>query len=347
MLGKRVILGLCLIVSAAFAQQGDRVDLGRLQTGATVSFARTEEDEWSIEISGGDVPRFTQRKPAQIEVYRGQENVQQLATGYQSVKKEADAILATAMLAGEGTATFVVEDLWKVSGDVLSLHRNVKVTGTEPNAGFYSAIRLSTAPSVKWEDVNCLIPGLLYGQYGGRFNYSTKRFTIREDNLSAPLFAFWLPDGNWAAVLDPAPRGDTTQVETTASADTPIIDEQIQFGALGSREVPKGGVDLGFWLPGTTIETGRRFGMRRGGGGGATATQTVQGRYHPVQAGFAQTYQVSFRFRKSESFRDMERQAWRWAWESLNPQITPVDLEVMRYALADHLGPGPHVPLRT
>jgi hypothetical protein len=336
MFRKCLTISFCLTVSAVFAQQGDRLELGRLQTGSAVSFVQADDGEWGIEISGGNSLGMAQQKPAQIEVFAGSESVSQLAAGYQSVQKEGDAFLATATVTGEGAAAFAVEDLWKVSGNVLSLSRNVSVTGTEPNAGFYSAIRLSTMPSVKWEDVNCLIPGLLYGQYGGRFSYSAKSFTIREDNLSAPLFAIWLLDGNWVAVLNPAPRGDTTQAETTASAATPIIDEQIQFGALGSREVPESGVDLGFWLPGTVTESGRGFGMRRRGGG-TTATPTVQRRYHPVKAGFAQTYQVRFRFGKSETFRDMERQAWRWAWESLNPQITPVDVEVMRYALADHL----------
>ena len=71
-------------------------------------------------------------------------------------------------------------------------------------------------------------------------------------------------DGNWAAVLDLAPRGDTTQAETTAPAATPIIDERIQFGALGAREVPEGGMELGFWLPGTTNEFAGGFGRSRG-----------------------------------------------------------------------------------
>ena len=46
---------------------------------------------------------------------------------------------------------------------------------------------------------------------------------------------------------------------------------------------------------------------------------------------------MGFRFGKSESFRDMEREAWRWAWQSLNPKITPVDVEVVRRTLTDHL----------
>jgi len=310
------------------------VELGRLQTGATVSFVLAAEGGWGIEVSGSTAVRWMQPRPAQIEVFAGGQAVRQLAAGYQSLKKEGHAILATAKVAGGGQAAFVVEDLWTVSNAVLSLSRNVRVTVAEPNAGFYSAIRLSTAPTVKWEDVNCLIPGLLYGKYGGRLNTSAGRFTIREDNLSAPLFALWFPDGNWMAVLDPAPRGDTTQAETTASAATPIIDEQIQFGALGASRISEGGVDLGFWLPGTTIESGRGFGMTRGG---APATPTAQRRYHPVKAGFAQTYQVRFRLGRSESFRDMEREAWRWAWKSLDPKATPVDVAAMRRSLVDHL----------
>ena len=52
-----------------------------------------------------------------------------------------------------------------------------------------------------------------------------------------------------------------------------------------------------------------------------------------MKAGFSQSYQVAFRFGKSESFRDMERDAWRWAWESLKPKVTPVDVEVVRRTL--------------
>jgi hypothetical protein len=311
----------------------NRIELGRLGNGAVVAFIRAGSGDWGIEISGGSTPIITQQKPAQIEVYRSQENVQQLAAGCQSVQKEGDAVVAKAKLAGEGKAAFEVEDRWKISGAMLSLSRKVSVTGAEDNAGFYSAIRLTTAPTVKWEDVKCFIPGLLYNEpHGGRLNYAAKRFTIREDYLSAPLIGVLFKDGTWAAVLDPAPRGDTTQAETTASAGMTIIDERIQFGAVGTQEIANGGIEMGFWLPGTTTELGGGFGMR-----GGTATSVVRRRYHPVKAGFAQSYQVGFRFGKSETFRDMQREAWRWAWQSLNPKIAPVDVEVMRHALADHL----------
>jgi len=33
----------------------------------------------------------------------------------------------------------------------------------------------------------------------------------------------------------------------------------------------------------------------------------------------------------------MVRDAWRWAWETLKPQVTPIDIEVARRAMIDHL----------
>src|SRR5512146_1566178 len=92
MLDKYVVLGLCLAGSAAFAQQSARVDLGRLQTGATVSFTRATSGEWGIQIAGGAAPRIEQPKPAKLEVFRTEEDIRQLAAGYKSVRKSADGI---------------------------------------------------------------------------------------------------------------------------------------------------------------------------------------------------------------------------------------------------------------
>ena len=109
----------------------NRIVLGQLANGASVAFVRAGTGDWGIEISGKAVARMTQQKPAQIEVYRGGENVSQLAAGYQSVQKEAGVVVARAKVAGGGKAAFAVEDHWKIAGDVLSLDRKVSVTGAE------------------------------------------------------------------------------------------------------------------------------------------------------------------------------------------------------------------------
>jgi hypothetical protein len=337
--GKYVILGLYLLVSVAFAQQGERVDLGSLQTGATVSFVRTAGGEWGIKISDGTALLLIQQKPARIEIFRGEDNVRQFAAGYRSIQKENNMIEARANVVSGGKAGFEIEDRWSISGAVLSVSRKVSVTGTEDSSGFFSMIQLSSVPTVKWEDADYFVPGLFYGDPhtrasapGGSLNYDAKRLSIREDYLSAPLFGVLFRDGNWAAVLDLTPNGNTTQEEITAPADTPVIDEHIQFGALGAYVAPEGRVEFGFWLPGTTNEfRGNWF------RNDSAATPIVRYRYNPVKVGSSQSYQVGFRFGKSESFRDMERDAWRWAWQTLNPKITPINVEVVRRTLINHL----------
>ena len=107
---KQLLFALLLSAVSASAQRAnDRIELGPLENGTIVVFARFSSNDWGVEISGG-ATRFTQPKPAQIEVYRGQTNVQQLAAGYQSVKKEADAIVATAKVSSDGAAAFEQAD---------------------------------------------------------------------------------------------------------------------------------------------------------------------------------------------------------------------------------------------
>jgi hypothetical protein len=191
---------------AASTAAGDRIVLEQLANGARVILAREVSGDWGIQISGGAAPRLMQPKPKQIEIYRGGEDVSQLAAGYQSVQKEGGAVLARAKVAGGGEAAFAVEDHWKVSGCVLSLSRTVSVTGAEGSTGFYSAIRLSTAPTVAWTDLDYLVPGLLYGEphtrtiaeLGGQVGHKLRRHAgltacrevlIREDTVCNVAFS--------------------------------------------------------------------------------------------------------------------------------------------------------------
>jgi hypothetical protein len=333
--GKCVLLGLFLSGSALSAERDARVDLARLQTGATVSFARSMGGEWGIEIAGAAAPRIVQPKPAKVEVFRMEADIFQLAAGYKTVRKSAAGIEARAEIPYGENVVFRVDDQWSLSGAVVSLRRKVDVVGSAPG-GFSSSIVLTVDPTTDWADVNYLAPGVVYGDPsndgerspGGTLNYAARRFIMREDILPAPLFALSFNNGASVAVLDPAPRGDTTEDETKISKDV-MTDARFQFGAMGARQAETGPIEFGFWFPGTA---GYYLGPRD-----APATLKWVRRYHPIAPGVAHSYQVDFRFGQNESFRDVTRNTWRWAWNTLKPPIIYLDVDLVRRVLTDHL----------
>ena len=335
MSAKYALLCLSLTASALFAQQSARVNLGRLQTGATVSFVRAASGEWGIEITGAAAPRILQPKPATLEAFRTEEDVRRLVAGYKTVRKSAEGIDARAEIAYGENVFFYVTDRWNLSGAVLSVRRKVEVTGNA-TGGFYSSVVFTVDPSVGWSDVNYLAPGVLYGDpiydgersAGGTQNYAARRFQMREDILSAPLFALSFNNGASVAVLNPSPRGDTT-VEETRLAKPVLTDARLQFGAFGVWQADDSPIEFGFWFPGTTSNSA-------GGRGGPAGLRWTR-RYHPISQGVVHSYQVSFRFGQNESFRDVTRNTWRWAWDTLKPPIIYTDVEQMRRILIDHL----------
>ena len=335
MFSKLVTLGLLLTVSTTYAQKGNRIDLGRLQTGATVSFVRASGSEWGIEILSPDAPHILQPKPARLQVYKSDENILDLSAGYKTVHQSASEINASAEIKFSKDVVFRILDRWSLNGAVVSVQRKVEVTGNAPG-GFNSSVVFPIDSTVKWTEVNCLAPGALYGDptfdgersAGGTMNYAAQRFLMREDMLAAPLFTLSFKNEASIALLDPSPKGETTVDETRLLKDV-MIDARFQFGSLGAWQPERKSIELGFFFPGTTtfysrdtIKPAKLRWIRR---------------YHPIAQGVEHSYNVSFRFGQKEAFRDVTRNTWRWAWNTLNPKVTYIDVEQMRRVLTDHL----------
>lgn len=329
-----VLLVLALSASSS-AQTNNRVDLGRLETGATVSFTRSTSREWGIEIAGGLGSRISQPQPAKVEVCSPDGKVRQLSFGYKTIRKSNDGIDADAEITYSDTAIFRVQDHWSLSGALLSVRRKIEVVGNAPG-GFDSAVVLMVDPSVRWADMNYMAPGALYGDPtyngerspGGTLNNAAHRYQMREDLLPAPLFALSFQNGSSVAVLDPSPRGDSTFEETKLTKDI-MTDARFQFGALGAWQDAEGPIQFGFWFPGSVSNTYM--------GGPPDAKPRTVGRYHPISQGVSHSYEVRFRFGQNESFPEVTRNGWRWAWNTLNPAVTYIDVEQMRRVLIDHL----------
>src|SRR5450631_3654320 len=286
---KIMFFGVWLAASALSAHSAARLELGQLPTGATAAFVQNASGGWGMEIAGSAAPRVMQPKPARIQVWRSETDIHDLAVAYRSVTKSAGGVDARAEIADGGHILFRVDDHWTINGAVVSVNRQVKVVRSAPG-GFCSSIEFSMDRAVPWSDVKFLAPGILYGDPtydgerspGGRLNYSAKRFVIREDILPAPMFAMSFENGGSVAMLDPTPRGDTTEAEATLSKPV-LIDAAFQFGALGATQADGGPIELGFTFPGTVSIYPRDQML--------PAKPEWIRRYHPIAQGAIQHYE--------------------------------------------------------
>jgi hypothetical protein len=335
MLSKSIITVLIFMLSLTFAQQKEDIELGKLKSGAAVSFVSSSQGEWGIEVRKGTTPNLVMLMPAQVEVFCDENNIIQLKTGYKSVKRLASYMDCEAEIDYKDNVKFYIYDRWGLSGDIVSVFRKVEVVGN-CEGGFSSSVIFDVDPSVNWSEVNCLAPGALYGDPshngdrspGGTLNYDAKQFIFREDALPAPFFALSFKNGSSISILDPTPNGESTFEETKIRIDI-MADERFQFGALGAWQNEDKPIEFGFTFPGTISLY--PFGPN------ASKSPKMIRRYHPIKPGVVHSYNLSFRFGTDESFPEVTRNTWRWAWDNLKPEVTKIDVEQMRRILTDHM----------
>ena len=276
---------------------------------------------------------------ARIVVSSPQGELTALTSTYEKTQRKGRTIVRKSNFQTDG-AVFHITDKWTRSGQETTLERHLEVEGDYPGAGFYSEEVFHNVVSSSWEESDFMIPGTIYGRphttpysKGGSNFHDAGFFSLREDFIPAPLVAAAAPDGNWAALLNTCPNGYTTQTETSAGASDRIVDGKLAFGALDIRKGEQG-VDLVFRFPGSDEEFPGRgpFAVPT-----STSQTIIRGRVHPVQDGFTQDYTLAFRTGACESFPEVEREAWRWAWDYLDPEVEPVDVEMVKNTLLDHL----------
>lgn len=325
---------LLLLTLANLLAQHNEISLGKLNAGEKVSFIQYSESNWGIEISFGSAPKLIQKEPAQIDVFQSEEDIKELSTGYSSVKKADSNIDAVATIK-YANVVFQVKDIWSMNDTVIVVKRNVNVIGNA-EGGFNSSLVFKIDPVVSWKELNFMSPTAIYGdpshngKYspGGTVNYEKKKIILREDAIPAPLFAISFNNGTSVSILNPAPDGASTFTETKLSEDT-MIDNRFQFGAMGVWENEDKHIEFGFCFPGT-VE------LYRYKANSAFKPRTIK-RYHPIIEEVSHNYTLKYRIGHDESFRDVTRNSWRWAWNNLKPSTELIDVDQMRRILTDHM----------
>jgi hypothetical protein len=183
-------------------------------------------------------------------------------------------------------------------------------------------------------DIRHFAPGTMYGApehidplaAGGISNYMAGALEIREDMLPAPVYGLHFADGSSVAVLNPKPDGASTMADFDKPQEMQI-DKRFRFGAFGAGDRLEGGVEFGYWFPGTLGFMNKAH--------LTTPTEAAHLRYHPMEDGLTQEYQVVLRFEEGVSFHDFYKNIWRWAWELMAPKIYHHDLDVVRRSLID------------
>jgi hypothetical protein len=223
-------------------------------------------------------------------------------------------------------AVLEVTDEWRVEGDEIRVERRGVVRG-DADGGFMSSLALRMEGA--WTDVEPFAPGVAYGDaqrvparaLGGLHarRAGVRWVLVREDRLTAPVFAVRRRDGRWLAVLHADPAAATIVADgAEPDGGETLIDERLGFASLGGVEAAEG-LELGAWLPGSE-------GEMTYSAGGLPLLQLARWRrrYHPIRDGFEQTCRLVFRAGSSATF---QRDVWRWAWDAFAPAAAPVDPE--------------------
>lgn len=341
---RHLILLLSLsLASPAMARAPSVIRLGGDAGGASVTFV-PDRKGWGMRLEGPALPDIAQSAPARIEIYDGSGDVRALAVPYDSVTRTADGVTASARVPDHGRAMFRILDRWTMRGDVLTVDRQVTPLADAPG-GFSSSVAFQADRSTAWNDVRFLAPGILYGDPtydgerspGGTLAFAAHRMMLREDILPAPLFAISFAGGASLSILDPTPRGDTIEADTTLAAPA-IVDRRIQVGAIGAEQTGAAPMTMGFSFPASVaLYSGGRKKVTDPVPTAPAPPPDWARRYHPVVRGASDSYRVSFRIGQGERFPDVTRNAWRWAWSTLHPAVRYLDVDETRRVLIDHL----------
>ena len=308
--------------------------------GISFPFASAEQPEItpsSIRLGQGQDAASGTTRPACVEIYGGEEQIRQICRPYATFKRTGAVSVGSAEIALGPDARAEFHDSWERGAGTLLLHRTVTVHGNA-SGGFLSSLQFDIKKQQPRKAVQYFVPGVVYGQpdhlthsaIGGGDTYGATGkgiLQIREDRTPAPLAGLYFPDRSTLTMLHTDPIGTTTAGDAKDTTGQTLIDRHFQFGAVGVHQ-NDAEFKIGFWYPGSEGEVTYAGNTYPGG-----QLHHWRRRYHPIEDGLIQRYTLTFRTGTEPTFPDFYRNAWRRAWTTLSPRITPQDIGLVRSSL--------------
>ena len=318
----------------------EAIVIAALGSGATLRAVPLDKARWGLRIDGAAMASAVQDKPVYLEFWSESGEVDSLGAAYQHCERTPQGWLGKAAVSGPGGARFEVDDAWRQDGDVLRLARTVRVAGRGPG-GFLSGIAFDFTKATCWRDADWFAPGMIYGGFahlseaaiGGSKYYRAGAFAGAHPRRPPAGAA----GGRALRRRRVAGRARSRRPRRHHRRRRPghrgraLIDRRFRFGAVGGEE-RQGKLSVGFWYPGSEGEVTYAGNTYPGG-----QLHKWRRRYHPIQDGLVDRFEVAFRIGRNEDYVACRTAAWRWAWETLKPKAIELDIPAARRCLVDVL----------
>lgn len=309
-----------------------------------------------IEVSRENTVLYENRKPIYLFILDYLAITRFYDEPYTAVRSDGGDILAEGTLTTPGGTVFSVCDRYALCGEGFSVRRTVTVEkeGVDER-GFASKFTLRPTASSEVRDYNCFAPGVWYKQNDRvpphfiGYNLDFEYFHWTETRCALPLFAMQHMESGEAICLSRL-AADVTLRSMARPLYTNYVDPTYTIGAVGMSR-PKNKT-LFYDEMNTTItrlpldrdddplgidylypaDNGETMGRPMAGVGMNPHRRQIPAlnrMFHPIRAGFSDSYGVAADFGRYDNFRDMMRDFWRRTDSRLRTPLADTDCELL------------------
>ncbi|WP_161488083.1 LamG domain-containing protein [Sedimentisphaera cyanobacteriorum] len=296
-------------------------------TSGNAALEITKENGISLKINGET--RFQRSRPAEAEWIDGRGDSTWTKNKYYEIQSDSDSKVRCKGIADSPNGSrLIFTDIFESRNkdNCFYLERNVDVLAIKgDDKGFSTRFGLKTALQHSILDFNYLSPGILYKQNKQAPDGAIASYPKLQTDDDFFFFTTHCPLGPFIMMQHIGDEYRLTLAQEDAEPSSSfsgddfrprIIDEKLQYGALGIRKEPK--PLIGFVFPGT--EQDRTY---VGGGGKRTL------RSHPLKQGITHNYNLILKAGSSPDFNRAAENTIDYFWEVYNPSnnILSVDMK--------------------